>query len=215
MRTRTLLSVVAIAGLLIVAGCGGGGNNGENGVDPSAPVIESLTASPEAIWPGEDTTVTADASHPQGASLSYAWEATGGELRGTGEQITWTAPKPGGEFTISVTVSDEGGRQSSRNLTIVAGATVKGRVVDADSGEPLANAELVIDEATGTTDNDGRFTVSGVGKGTHPVGFANFDFIPVGPELTVDVDAPGADYSLPEDIPARELGDAPPPPPPF
>lgn len=216
MLSNCALSAMAIAGMIFFSGCGGGGggdNGGGNGGQPGGPVINSLNAADDTIWPGEETAVTASASHPQGQSLTYIWSTNGGEISGSGEQVTWTAPVPGGAFTVTLRVRDTGGREVSRQLTITAGATVTGRVVDTRTGEPLGGAELRIDRATGTTGADGRFSIAGVGRGSHPIEFLNFDFVPAGPEIIVDVNEPASTVTVAQDIPASDLGGAPPPPP--
>lgn len=213
-----ILSILLVAAIALVPGCdGANGNGNDNGVAPGSPVIDSLSAGDAAIWPGDQTTITASASHPEGDTLTYEWEATGGQIEGSGAQVTWTAPVPGGRFTITLTVRDSIGRQASRQVTITAGATVTGRVIDGTTGDPISDLNVRIGEATAGTDGDGRFSVAGVEEGTHWLLFTDSQWAPRQP-VVVDVTTPGEEIALEPDIEAHRDptgGETPPPPPPF
>lgn len=76
------------------------------------PEITAMTANPDRVTGGESVQVTVEATDPDGDALSYQWTATGGQIEGTGSQVTWVAPTcqelgaPSQVFSISVTVSD-------------------------------------------------------------------------------------------------------------
>ncbi|GAG34401.1 unnamed protein product, partial [marine sediment metagenome] len=70
------------------------------------PDITSVTANPSIFNPGENSTITCVASDPDGDTLTFRWSATGGNITGAGNQVTWTAPSAPGNYTIKVTVSD-------------------------------------------------------------------------------------------------------------
>jgi hypothetical protein len=82
------------------------------------PEITSLIPSATSIGLGGSCTVTCTASDPEGTALTYAWSATGGTTTGTSSTVTWTAPETEGTFTITVTVSDEGGKTDTRSCDI-------------------------------------------------------------------------------------------------
>ncbi|MBE0430313.1 MAG: hypothetical protein IBX67_00640 [Dehalococcoidia bacterium] len=84
------------------------------------PVIESLEADPERVFPSGSTQIVCTVSGPDGASLSYEWWASEGEIDGDGAMVTWTAPGVEKICHISVTVSDGRGRQDTDTLVIVA-----------------------------------------------------------------------------------------------
>ena len=70
------------------------------------PVITSVTANPSTVGSGGRSTITCVASDPDGDSLSYTWEATGGSVPSSGNPVIWTAPSAPGSYTIKVTVAD-------------------------------------------------------------------------------------------------------------
>ncbi|AZR74173.1 hypothetical protein BBF96_12670 [Anoxybacter fermentans] len=71
-----------------------------------APVIYSLISEKTTIHPGEEVKIQVKASDPNGDSLVYTWNATGGKINGTGSEVIWVAPQEIGEYTITVKVSD-------------------------------------------------------------------------------------------------------------
>ena len=54
-------------------------------------VIESLQAERSIVMPSHSTQIVCVVSAPDNAVLSYEWEASGGEIDGTGGSVTWTA----------------------------------------------------------------------------------------------------------------------------
>jgi hypothetical protein len=109
---------------LFVAGCSGAGpqptpppgNGGGGGVvtpPNTAPVIKSLTASPDArAEVGIPLTVTAvveDAETPV-ANLTYTWTADTGSFTGTGASVTWVAgqeAKTPADIVLKLTVTEK------------------------------------------------------------------------------------------------------------
>ncbi len=70
------------------------------------PVIKSITASPKYVEPNGQATITTVASDVDGDSLNYIYTATGGDITGTGNRVTWTAPPETGSYNITVVVDD-------------------------------------------------------------------------------------------------------------
>ena len=83
------------------------------------PVIDSVTAEPATLQPGETSTVTCNARDPEGETLTYTWSASGGTVSGVGKVITWAAPAVTGEFSISVLVDDGKDGVTEGNVRIV------------------------------------------------------------------------------------------------
>ncbi|MFO8080249.1 MAG: PKD domain-containing protein [Armatimonadota bacterium] len=121
-NTTAILSFVAIAALLAFSGCGGGGGDG-NGTTPTPPPdnnppqIQSVTA-PDSAFPGSAVAIEANATDPDGDSLSYAWTASGGTIEGSGASVIWTAPVTSGDFNVTVTVTDGNQGQAQETVTI-------------------------------------------------------------------------------------------------
>ena len=71
-----------------------------------APVIQSMTADPRRLMPGDTAEILCSASDANGDSLSYTWSASSGTILGTGATATWTAPGSSGNAAIRCTVQD-------------------------------------------------------------------------------------------------------------
>ena len=84
------------------------------------PVISNLTANPDTVLPQGKATITCTASDPDSEVLTYRWEATGGEITGSGDMVTWIAPDTEGTYTITAFVDDEqgGGTISTVPVTV-------------------------------------------------------------------------------------------------
>ena len=74
---------------------------------------------PCTVEVGRTSTVTADASDPDGDALTYKWSAPAGTFaRGTDRQTPWTAPMQEGPVQVTVVVSDGKGGTASDSVTI-------------------------------------------------------------------------------------------------
>ena len=70
------------------------------------PTIQSIDANPATLQPGGQRTVTVNVNNPGGQPLTYSWSARYGQISGSGNTITWTAPNNPGIYAIYLTVSD-------------------------------------------------------------------------------------------------------------
>lgn len=106
MNRKTYLIIITAAVLLLATSC-------------SASFIVSLTA--EAAWtePLGSLVVTCTASSP-GGELSYQWSASGGNITGTGPEVTWSAPAAVGMYDITVVVTDSEGAKDTQSIALVA-----------------------------------------------------------------------------------------------
>ena len=102
-----------IALLLAVGACNGN----------SLPVISSLTADPDTVPPQGTSTITCDASDPDGDALTYKWTEDGWVISGSGSTLTWTAPDDEGTYSIGVTVKDSKGGTASEECEVVVSAS--------------------------------------------------------------------------------------------
>ena len=83
------------------------------------PPTVTARCEPCTVEVGRTSTVTADATDPDGDTLTYSWSAPAGTFaRGTDRQTPWTAPNQPGPVQVTVQVSDGKGGTASANVTI-------------------------------------------------------------------------------------------------
>lgn len=82
------------------------------------PVIKSLVAEQTELYEGASCNVKCSALDFDDDELSYKWSADGGGISGQGSTVTWTAPLRGGEFTLTVAVSDGKGGVAIEQVVI-------------------------------------------------------------------------------------------------
>ncbi len=99
------------------------------------PVVEGVTADPATLQPEEVSTVTCEASDPDGDELTYTWTAGGGTLSGAGKIITWQAPAVTGDFLISVSVDDGKGGIVEGSVRILVEIPTTTAILDPLPGE--------------------------------------------------------------------------------
>ena len=104
------LTVLAVT-ILFIGGCAPANQ---------PPVITSLQAERELVLTLESCQVECIASDPEGGELNYDWNATGGSISGEGATTTWIAPDEGGEYVVSVNVTDVDGNWATQSVTIAA-----------------------------------------------------------------------------------------------
>jgi outer membrane protein OmpA-like peptidoglycan-associated protein len=86
---------------------------------PNQPPTVRVSANPPEVEESADSTVTADASDPDGDPLTYAWRAPDGRITGSGARVTWTAPAGvEGSYPVTVTVDDGQGGTASDTTNI-------------------------------------------------------------------------------------------------
>jgi len=107
------------------------------------PIITALEVTSDRVLPSASTEIVCVASSPDGDELSYEWSCDDGEIEGTGDMVTWTAPSVEGDYTVSVIVSDTRGATATESLVIAVTANEPPRI---DS--LTADAEWVYPEGT-------------------------------------------------------------------
>lgn len=92
-------------------------NGNNNNEEPIPLVFDSLTADNDTILAGESAEITAIAS---GKDLKYLWNASSGNILGSGSTITLTTPPciPD-EITVNCTVTDDYDESESKSIIIV------------------------------------------------------------------------------------------------
>jgi PKD repeat protein len=108
--------------LLLAAGmtaCGGGGGSSE---PKNKPPVAGIVISPSSgAAPLAITASGSTSSDPDGTIASYAWEFGDGSSA-TGVQAQHTYANPG-EFTVTLTVTDDGGKKATATGKVLATGT--------------------------------------------------------------------------------------------
>ena len=81
-----------------------------------SPTINSLIADADWVLPLGSLNVTCDAADSDGDEISYEWSTSGGNITGTGPEVTWTAPQEVGIYNITVVVRDGHGSSDTGTL---------------------------------------------------------------------------------------------------
>ena len=68
------------------------------------PLTVSCSVSRSSMMQDETATIRANAYNPQGGRLTYSWSASGGTIKGSGDQADFSASAPG-TYTLTATVS--------------------------------------------------------------------------------------------------------------
>jgi outer membrane protein OmpA-like peptidoglycan-associated protein len=86
---------------------------------PNRPPGVRARCEPCTVEIGKTSTVSADATDPDGDPLTYAWSAAAGQLTSASDrQSPWTAPMQEGPVPVTVTVNDGRGGSATDAVTI-------------------------------------------------------------------------------------------------
>ncbi|HEX7364178.1 MAG TPA: PKD domain-containing protein [Dehalococcoidia bacterium] len=125
MRRQTGILIFAfIVSILLILGaaCGGGATPPPTPTGNQPPVIVSLVAQSQQLYPSGHTEIQCIAQDADGDQLNFNWSATGGDFSGSGPIITWVAPTNYGSYTVTVTVDDGKGSSTQSSINITVGA---------------------------------------------------------------------------------------------
>jgi len=110
------------------------------------PIITSLEAKSEWAAPLDSLQVTCIASDPDGDELSYDWSASGGELSGAGDTVTWVAPTSEGSYSVAVAVTDSRGGEVTDHVAITVrtnnAPTIASLIADIDWTTPAGSLRM-------------------------------------------------------------------------
>jgi hypothetical protein len=113
-----LLAVIAMPGVA----CGGQAPPPPTPTGNQPPVIVSLVAQSQQLYPSGNTEIQCIAQDADGDQLNFTWAATGGDFSGVGPIVTWKAPPNYGTYSITVSVDDGKGGSVQRSVDITVGA---------------------------------------------------------------------------------------------
>lgn len=85
-----------------------------------APGISSIIA-PQEVLPSTNSEIQSVASDPDNDPITYTWNASGGQIEGSGSIIKWIAPDIPGDYTLEVTASDGAGGEDRKTVIIKVG----------------------------------------------------------------------------------------------
>ena len=125
-KLHALLLPAAVALMLLSFSCSASSQSAttsptdnETASQPIAepPIIKGIGGSVE--WaPSSKGTLTCIAIDPEGTKMTYSWLSDNGTLEGMGKQVTWTAPGVPGNYTVTVTVTNEAGAHATQSRAI-------------------------------------------------------------------------------------------------
>jgi|GEM_PF-101385 len=100
--------VTAAAIAIVIASPLSGGCLFDSEPENHAPVMQSLSADPSEVFPGDGATVRVGAADRDGDRLTYRWDATCGTIPADAraDTVRWQAPETAGVCSVTVVVSD-------------------------------------------------------------------------------------------------------------
>ena len=161
---------------------------------------------PCTVEVGRTSTVTANASDPDGDPLTYAWKAAQGTLANpAARQSLWTAPQQEGTVPVTVTVNDGKGGTASSSVNIqvvrpvVKNYTFEDVHFDFDRFNLRPEATRILDEAVTALQQDATLRIQVEGH-TCNIGTAEYN-LALGDRRANSV----RDYLISRGVPAARL----------
>lgn len=84
------------------------------------PRIKAISAKSTQVISGQKTTIYCTAEDRDNNTLNYSWQASGGQISGSGDRVEWTAPASMETFIINCIVDDGNGGQDTASISIEA-----------------------------------------------------------------------------------------------
>ncbi|MBN2542005.1 hypothetical protein JXI42_03990 [bacterium] len=124
--SRMVIFVFSISLLFLMLGCGE-----DEPVDVEyIPSINTLTATPFVVSPGDTATVAVEVSYAGSDQLTYTWSADEGTVDGEGTEIIWIAPAEMGTYMIECEVADDNNAVTGKVYVHVASAALEVPIIN-------------------------------------------------------------------------------------
>ena len=127
---------------------------------PGSVIIQSITANPPVVRPGQSTTLTVSANDGAGSSLTYVWSAAQGNLTSTSTgTTTWTAPDLVGSYLVNVQASN-GVSTVTGYATILVSVSPAGPIITSVSPAEIRTGDTITITGAGFGSSQGSSTVT-------------------------------------------------------
>jgi hypothetical protein len=133
------------------------------------PAITGLGAEPEMVLPLGSSWITCNATDPDGDVLTYEWTATGGDVSGTGEAVSWTAPQEFGTYSIMVVADDGRGGEAMRTIVLTAADIPVIESLNVTAREPKYLKRTATGYKVGKTK---EYDIEGIASGTGTLSYS-------------------------------------------
>ena len=126
---------------------------------PGTVVIQSITADPAVVRPGQTTTLSVSATDGAGSTLSFTWSGPGSFATPNAASTAWTAPATVGSYLVNVQVSNGPSTVTGFASILVSAAPSGPIVTNVSPTESRVGQEILVTGA-GFGASQGASTVS-------------------------------------------------------
>lgn len=110
----------------------------------SVAMIQSITADPAVVRPGQSTTLTVAAADGAGANLTYLWSGSGSFATNSAASTQWTAPATVGSYVVRVQVGNGSSTVSGFASILVSAAPAGPIITSVSPAQARSGQEIVI-----------------------------------------------------------------------
>ena len=137
-----IIAFIFIISLLIIAGCG----EDEILYSPVKETLQitALDSNQTELFPGETMTINSTIEYSGKESLlSYIWQVTGGSIANNGKSAVYIAPDESGEYTITLTVTDDI-VDAQKSINVFVKAAPHTLIIDSNTHWPATTLKDVL-----------------------------------------------------------------------
>ena len=124
------------------------------------PVINDLKLTPSVVYPGDTLKAVVTATNPEKGLMTYNWVATGGQFIQPANEDTvyWIAPFQGGNYDITVTVSNEKkDKKATEKVNVISSIKPIVEIQNPEQGAFFVPGEQILVNAVAFHDNGLNF----------------------------------------------------------